>query len=180
MKRKLPYILLLLEFAAVLSVELLTRELPQWFSSLLAFPIEQTGMALRALSLAGRWGNALSLALWALLSLLPLLPLLRSGVRGRGAESAALAALSAVLCPALYLMVNPHRLYDLFPAAGEEALPVLKALPGTAVWSVVVLWGVLRLLRLFQSGDLPRLLGYLRSLLWGPVSYTHLRAHETR
>ena len=49
MKRKLPYILLLLEFAAVLSVELLTRELPQWFSSLLAFPIEQTGMALRAL-----------------------------------------------------------------------------------------------------------------------------------
>ena len=85
MKRKLPYILLLLEFAAVLSVELLTRELPQWFSSLLAFPIEQTGMALRALSLAGRWGNALSLALWALLSLLPLLPLLRSGVRGRGA-----------------------------------------------------------------------------------------------
>ena len=167
MKRKLPYILLLLEFAAVLSVELLTRELPQWFSSLLAFPIEQTGMALRALSRAGRWGNALSLALWALLSLLPLLPLLRSGVRGRGAESAALAALAAVLCPALYLMVNPHRLYDLFPAAGEEALPVLKALPGTAVWSVVVLWGVLRLLRLFQSGDLPRLLGYLRSLLWG-------------
>ena len=44
---------------------------------------------------------------------------------------------------------------------------MLKALPGTAVWSVVVLWGVLRLLRLFQSGDLPRLLGYLRSLLWG-------------
>jgi len=167
MNRKVLYILLGAQFAALVVLVLLTKEFPKLFSSLLAFPFEQLGAALRALSLSGKVGNGLALLIWVGLSLSPLIPILRhKGKQGCKYESVALILLSIALFLVLYGMANPVMLYNAFPDMGESALPVMKAVMGTAVWSLTVLWVVLRLLRLFLAGDTNKLLGYLRAMLY--------------
>lgn len=167
MKRKRLYVLLGAEFAALLILVLLTNEFPKLFSSLMAFPFEQSGAALRALSLSGQVGNGLALVIWAGISLSPLMSILRhKGEQSYKYESAALILLSIALFLVLYGMANPMMLCYAFPHMGDSALPVMKAIMGTAVWSITVLWVVLRLLRLFRAGDTNKLLGYLRAMLY--------------
>lgn len=167
MKRKTLILFLGGEAVLLLALALLTARFPTLFSSMLAFPFEQIGMGLRALSLLGRWGNAAALALWAGLSLLPMLPVLRHWRdTARKAEHAALFVLTLLLFAALYAMVNPAALYALLPETEPTLLPLLKSTVGAAVWSGVVLWAVFWLLRQLRGGETPMLLKYLRVLLY--------------
>lgn len=167
MKRKSLYILLGVELVALMALVLLTIELPSLFSSLLAFPFEQIGAGLRTLSLTGRLGNGLALAICGGVSILPLLLALRHRMEKNYArENAALYGLTVVLFLVFIAIANPTVLYAVFPNTTEEFLPVIKAVMGCTVWSVVVLWLVLRLLRLFNEGNTNKLLSYLRTLLY--------------
>lgn len=167
MKRNQLYLLLGVEFAALLALVSLAAEMPGTFSTLFAFPFEQIGAALRTLSLTGRVGNALALSLWIGVSMLPWIPVCRHRKeKERLWENCALCVLSVLLLLTLYGMANPAVAYSVFPGISGGFLPMVKALMGCAVWSVLVLWGVLRLLRLFRAGDLNTLLGYLRTLLY--------------
>lgn len=167
MKRKLLYILLGVEFAALLALVLLSAELPNLFSSLLAFPFEQIGAGLRALSLTGQLGNGLALAIWVGISMLPLIPAWRHRKdKNRRMENGLLYFLTGLLLFVLSGMANPVMPHSAFPGIDDIGLPVMKAMMGGTVWSVVVLLVVVRLLRLFRSGDTNVLFGYLRSLLY--------------
>lgn len=104
----------------------------------LALPFTLLGAGLRWLSLSGTVGNLLSLALYAGVCLIPVLLWWKSG---RKAEDWLLALLSFVLVFVLYLMVNPA----LRPGMLQNE--VGDRVYAGAVWSVLITWGVLKLLR---------------------------------
>lgn len=104
----------------------------------LALPFTALGAMLRWLSLSGFLGNALSLMVYAGVCLIPVLAWWKSR---RLAEDWLLVVLSMVLVFVLYLMVNP----GLRPGAmHNEVGDVIYA---GAVWSVLITWGVLKLVR---------------------------------
>lgn len=167
MKQKSYYILLAAEAAALAGLLFLQNSFPAIFSSLFAFPFEQLGAGLRILSLSGRLGNGLALALWGALSLLPAAAALRHVKEAeRRYENAALVLLSAALLYVLYGMADPAAFQRLVPRLSFLGTGFVKALMGGLVWSILALWFILRLLRLFRAGDTPCLLSYMERMLW--------------
>lgn len=162
MKRKTFFLLLAAEMVLLAALVLLSGFVPTVFSSLLAFPFEQLGAALRLLSLRGGLYSGLAMALWAAAVLLPLLPVLaRFGERTRLWEHLALVLTAVVLGDALFRFANP--------AAWGTSEPsiriVINAMLGGTVWSLLICWAVLRLLRRLRAGG--EVYGYLRALLYG-------------
>lgn len=166
MKRKKLIIILVCEVALLFILVLLTNRFPGSFSSMLAFPFEQIAIGLKSLSQTGRVGNGLAMALWIGISLLPLIPAFHyKQNKAAIKERITLFSLSCVLLLALYGMINPHVFCSFFPEAKSEYLAVVKAVMGVSVWSVIVLYVVLRLIRMFRSGDKVSLLSYMQLLL---------------
>ena len=162
MKRKLFFLLLGAETVLIGALVLLSGVLPEVFSSLLAFPFEQLGALLRLLSLRGGGYNGLAFALWAAVVLLPLLPVLAHfRERARLWEHLALALTAVVLGDALFRFANPAAWGWPEPAP----YTVGNAILGGTIWSLLICWGVLRLLRRLRSGT--EMYGCLRVLLYG-------------
>lgn len=167
MKRKTLFVLMGAVFAVLLALLLFANGLPTLFSSLTAFPFEQLGALLHALAMTGSIGNGLALALCAAISALPVLYALRHrGERERLWENISLCCLSAAVFAALFCMAKPSLFVSAFTYVPQEALPIAKSVLGCMVWSLVVLWVILRLIRLFKAADIERLLGYLRTALY--------------
>lgn len=138
--------------------------LPRAFTAVMAFPFEQIGLGLRALSLSGDTGNIISIVLYTTLCLIPvgILYSLKK-VRRLYPEDALLAVLSIVLFAVVYMMINPGLLGPYFgDAAGQS---VTKAVLGGMAYSVLIGYAVLRILRLFFHADTGRLQKYLEILL---------------
>ena len=160
MKRKLLFIVLGCEAVLCLLLYSARDMLAGVFSAVLAFPFEQVGLGLRALSLAGPAGNAAAVAAYVLLCLTPAAALLLLRRRRRlRLEDSLLAILSAVLFAVLYFMINPGLLV---PFGGSAAG---KAVLGGIVYSLLCGYAVLRILRLFYDADTEALQRYLARLL---------------
>ena len=71
MKEKHLLTLLSIEAAACVLFCILQRSVSGFFSTIVAFPFEQLGVGLRALSLSGGAGNAAAILFYVLLSLIP-------------------------------------------------------------------------------------------------------------
>ena len=127
----------------------------------LTAPIELAGGLLRELSLSGPGGNVLAWAIVLLAAGLPLLLLVLPPNRGRRHwEDIFLPASSLLLIGLAFCAVNPSYL-DLF--FGSTLL-----IAAAVIWvSLLVFWGVLRLLRGMEEAPLERLSGMLRILLVG-------------
>ena len=166
MKRKKLIIMLVCEAVLLFILILLTDQFPGLFSSMFAFPFEQVAIGLKGLSQSGRAGNGLAIALLVGISLLPSIPAFHCKQNKAAIkERITLISLSCVLLLALYGMINPQVFCSFIPEAKNEYLAVVKAIMGVSVWSVIVLYVVLRLIRMFQSGDKVSLLKYLHLLL---------------
>ena len=166
MKRKTFLILMGVVFMALMALVLFVDSLPAFFSSVLAFPFEQIGAALRALALTGNIGNGLALALCLALSLLPVLSVLRhKSEKNYIGENIALCCISIIVFITLLSMANTSKLLSAFPYLTMESLPLVKAIVSGAVWSIIILWIILRLIRLFRSGNTNKLFRYLRIAL---------------
>lgn len=124
-------------------------------------PIELAGGLLRELSLSGPGGNVLAWALVLLVSCLPLLLLVLPPNRGRRHWEDALLPISSLLLIGLaFCAANPSYLNGDFGTTWLIAAAV--------VWvSLLVFWGVLRLLRGMEEAPLEKLSGVLRILLVG-------------
>lgn len=124
-------------------------------------PIELAGGLLRELSLSGPGGNVLAWALVLLAAGLPLLLLVLPPNRGRRHwEDIFLPASSLLLIGLAFCAVNPSYLDRFF---GSTLL-----IAAAMIWvSLLVFWGVLRLLRGMEEAPLERLSGVLRILLVG-------------
>lgn len=127
----------------------------------LTAPIELAGGLLRELSLSGPGGNVLAWAIVLLAAGLPLLLLVLPPNRGRRHwEDIFLPASSLLLIGLAFCAVNPSYLDRLF---GSTLL-----IAATVIWvSLLVFWGVLRLLRGMEEAPLEKLSGVLRILLVG-------------
>lgn len=124
-------------------------------------PIELAGGLLRELSLSGPGGNVLAWAIVLLAAGLPLLLLVLPPNRGRRHwEDIFLPASSLLLIGLAFCAVNPSYLDRFF----SSTLLIAAAM----IWvSLLVFWGVLRLLRGMEEAPLERLSGVLRILLVG-------------
>ena len=166
MKNKTLYIILAAEAVLVSLAHCLGDILPGLFTSALAFPFEQIGLALGALSRTGAAGSGLAVMLLIGISLLPMVSVLRHwNDRERRGEHAALALLSLVLLPVLCCMSSQGMIARLFPFMDTRMLPSIKMTLGGSVWTVALCWLVLRLLRLFRPGGKDRLPVYMSSLM---------------
>lgn len=127
----------------------------------LTAPIELAGGMLRELSLSGPGGNVLAWALVLLAAGLPLLLLVLPPNRGRRHwEDIFLPASSLLLIGLAFCAVNPSYLDRFF---GSTLL-----IAAAVIWvSLLVFWGVLRLLRGMEEAPLEKLSGVLRILLVG-------------
>ena len=127
----------------------------------LTAPIELAGGLLRELSLSGPGGNVLAWAIALLAAGLPLLLLVLPPNRGRRHwEDIFLPASSLLLIGLAFCAVNPSYLDRFF---GSTLL-----IAAAMIWvSLLVFWGVLRLLRGMEEAPLERLSGVLRILLVG-------------
>lgn len=123
--------------------------------------LEGAGAWLRQLSLSGAGGNVLAWALVLLVSCLPLLLLVLPPNRGRRHWEDAMLPISSLLLIGLaFCAANPSYLNGDFGTTWLIAAAV--------VWvSLLVFWGVLRLLRGMEEAPLERLSGVLRILLVG-------------
>lgn len=160
---KQRHFLFLLVILAVLLAAFRLTSGPLAFAAAAAFPFEQLGLLLRALSLTGRFGNAAALALYAALCLLPVfLMLLCGNKRKLCAEDALLPLVSVLLFLTLYWMTNPGKLSVLgFPLGQTEV--AIGSMLGICIYSVLAGYAVLRVLRL--AGDAGRMQRLLRALL---------------
>jgi len=128
----------------------------------------QIGLGLRALSLWGRLGNGLALALYAAVCLLPVGYMLYSrGRRGGRRGDWLLPLLSLLLCYVLYLMANPAKLAGRFAIASmDSGMAAAKAILGGAVYCVIICYGLLRLLEVFRASGEAELRRYLIPMLY--------------
>ena len=123
MKEKHLFTLLSVEAAACVLFCILQRSLSGLFSTLIAFPFEQIGAGLRAMSLSGTVGNVIAIILYILLGLIP------AGIWGflhwrKKSEPLdfMLLVISVLLFVTLYYMVNPGLLSSGVPGTGKWSL----------------------------------------------------------
>lgn len=160
-KSKLFKIALAVE--AVLCVLLTALKTPvgDAFVSAMAFPFEQIGLGLRALSLSGAVGNVFAFLLYIAVCLLPVGGLLLIKHRRTPvSEDGLLLLLSLMLFAVIYWMINPGIILELL-----HDIPTGKAVLGGTVYSVLIAYFILRILRLFRTSEVGRLQSYLAILL---------------
>lgn len=167
MKRKSLVILLGCESVLLTILAILTNFFPTVFSSMLAFPFEQIAGGLGFLSQIGNIGNGLAMALWIGISLIPIMLALKTGRNKETAkERIVLFLLAAVIMLTMYGMVNPRLFCPTVSGAQKEFIPFIKAALGVTVWSFIVLYIILRLLRMFTAGNTNKLMQYLKVMLY--------------
>jgi hypothetical protein len=164
MKRKIYCGLLVAEAIACAALAVIQESFADAFSTLAAFPFEQIGLGLRALSLSGGPGNAIAIAIYVLLGLSPLAAiLLLRKRRTLFPEDGLLALLSVALFVNLYLMINPG--FGGMVTSGPAGQAIGKAILGGVIYSIVCGYVILRALRLFFRSDAKRLIRYMKIML---------------
>ncbi|HCW74227.1 MAG TPA: hypothetical protein DHM90_11035 [Clostridiaceae bacterium] len=164
MKRKLLVPILAVEAVLCLLFYFMRDTLPNVFTTVFAFPLEQMGLVLRYLSLSGTLGNIIALIVYVLISLSPVM-LYRTLQRKKKVftEDSLLFVLSLLLFAIIYFMVNPGTMSAVFPVnmPGDMA----KATLSLTFYVVLMGYGVLKILRQFYDAGLQKITKYLRILL---------------
>lgn len=161
MSRKKLYTVLAAECIFIILVCALTGGESNQLASIWGFPFAQIGAGLIALHELGSVGAGIACALWIGLSLLPVIP----AVHGRGKtpwERALLVLFALSVCAALYFMTNPIKLMTPYDDDGSFS----KLMFSTTAWSVLILYFVVRIVRLLREGDRDKLTGYFYTALY--------------
>ncbi len=164
MKRNLWFIFYGAEAAICLALVALSFSVTDIFSSLMAFPFEQLGLGLRVLSLWNAFGNVVAIVIYMAVCLSPIAVLMWRKKQGLSIEDWLLVVISILLFVVLYQMINPA-LITLWPLSGD-GITVAKAILGGCVYSVILAYVVLKVLRLFYKGQVETLQKYMRFLLY--------------
>lgn len=160
MKKKGMICILAAEAIVCVCFSLLQMNFSGVFSSLAAFPFEQTGYVLRYLSLSGTYGNAAAVFLYMALSLIPCFVWLIIKKKGRllGIDHA-LPGISILLFIVNYYMINPGLFISGIPGTGKWML-------GCTFYSVFTGYLVIRVLMACRRAEPWKLQEVLQGLLW--------------
>lgn len=151
MNKKYLIWLLVFEFVLLLGFVFLSSDLTNYLPSLMCLGFEQVGQALFYLASLGKVGKGLAVMLYVGLCLLPLF------FGKRKYEKVVLGVLSGALFVIMYLFINPG-LMDFWIVA--------KGILGVTLWSIIILYAVLKLLRIFEESGTGKLVSYLKVALW--------------
>ena len=159
MKKKKLYLFLILEAVIVSLIIILTKNSYDNTASLLSFPFGLIGEGLRTLSLRGGALNTLLIVIYSVICISPIACLFMYSKELKALpEKLALCFLSPVLFYCLYEIINPTYL----------GLKLLKEKPASApimsltIDSFVLLYLILRLVRVLRSSDKESLYKFLR------------------
>ncbi|MBQ8813594.1 MAG: hypothetical protein IJZ85_03725 [Lachnospiraceae bacterium] len=135
-------------------------------ASLFAFPFQQIGDGLRALSLSGTVGNAAAIVLYVLFCGSPFLVLLGIHRKRKACpEDGLLAGLSTLLFFVMYMMINPGMIPDVLGgfvgAAGTGKMTL-----GAVLYSILVGYLVLHVLRKTYLAEMTALQQYVKVILY--------------
>lgn len=147
MKRKTFTIVIALEILLSITILILQAKVPNWFTTMTAFPFEQIGMMLRVLSLSGVVGNILAILFYSAICLLPaaIYVYLRKKGKNRRADYF-LPMISVVMFLVIYYMINPGFFVVRIPGSSKMFL-------GTLFYSVFSCYWVLRLIETCWKAD---------------------------
>lgn len=159
MKRKGMTYILTAEAAACVVFCMLQMNFSGSFSSLAAFPFEQTGCVLRYLSLSGKTGNISAIILYITLSLIPCLVwlILKKKEMLLGIDHI-LPGISVLLFLVNYYMINPGLFISGIPGMGKWML-------GCTFYSVLSGYLVIRILFFCRRAEPEKLQAVLQGLL---------------
>lgn len=145
MKEKHLLTLLSIEAAACVLFCILQRSVSGFFSTIVAFPFEQLGEGLRALSLSGGAGNAAAILFYVLLSLIPagIWLILKKKQKAMPIDFT-LFLLSVLLFVVLYYMINPGLMGFAVPGTGKWSL-------GSTFYSVLLGYLLIRALLKYRN-----------------------------
>jgi len=149
--------------ATVCLIIALSRPIPSdsTLFDLFSFPFAQVSGLLRLMSLASPTGNIVAILLYGLIGLAPLLALLwRGKKRKAGIEDSLLVIVSALLFFVMYVMVNPVLISEHF-----VDLSLGKAVLGGILYSVLIGYFILRLLRRVNNSKTSEILGWMQLFL---------------
>ena len=166
MKRKKLVLIMILAAILLGALALMTNLFPNWLSSLLAFPLEPVSLGLNALAASGRIGNGFSVMISAALIMIPLLFALRLRGDDKIPEKIALIMVAGMILVALYGARNPGAFQNPRINGTEDYSRMLLMIFSLSFWVMVILFVVLRLIRLFRAGHRDQLLRYLRCLVY--------------
>ncbi|MEG1895799.1 MAG: hypothetical protein RR162_06120, partial [Oscillospiraceae bacterium] len=164
MKTRLLYCILILQALTCLWLGIIPKSFMGGFPVALAFPFEQIASVLRALSLSGTVGNMAAIFLYVAISLSPLMLLILRKERKLHLEDSLIALLCACLFFVLYQMINPGEIA--IGGGFVQVLPTAKAILGGTVYSILVGYFILHMLRVFLTNGHKTLHRWLYSLLF--------------
>ena len=159
MKNKSFFLILTLE--AILCIFFLVMQvaIPDWFTTITAFPFEQIGGLLRILSLSGTIGNIIAIAIYIGICLVPAAFYLQLKKKKKvGKTDLFLPVLSLVLFVVIYYMINPGLFVVTVPGTSKMIL-------GMLFYSVFFSYVVLKILEKCVKADAGWLEKGLRILL---------------
>lgn len=163
MNRNQFLFVLIAEAGLCATVSLLCLPAADFLPAALAFPFGLIGAGLRRLALLGPAGNTLAWMLFAALGVIPIWFFLRKKTQeGIRLEDWLLVVISAGVVFTLWLAVNPTWAARLFP---ERTGSAMMAIAGSLLWSTLIAYLVLRILRAALSAERSQLWSYLRWLL---------------
>ena len=166
MKRKTLVLLLIATAILIGALTLVTKLYPNVLSSVLALPLEPLVLGLKAVAKTGPAGNGLAVAVIAALVLIPAVIALRMRGKDKIPEAVSLLALAGMILFAVYGAWNPAAFQNKIVKDAMEDSNALLMVFSLAVWTMFVLFIVLRLIRLFRTGHREQLHRYLRLLLF--------------
>ncbi len=146
MRQKLFWILGI-EAVVCVILCILQHSFSGWFSSLMAFPFEQIGVGLRALSLSGTPGNIAAIVIYLAVCISPLIYCLMRR-KQRSAADSVLLLTSLLLFVCMYFMINPAKMPGM---QSPDAAQIGKAALGAMVYMTLILYLVLRMTRGFSD-----------------------------
>lgn len=161
MKQKTLVLVLTLQALVCMTISILDSTVSNVSMYILTFPLEPIGIGLRALSLSGLAGDIAASTIYVCFGLLPILYLIiRIKKKTAKPEDILLVVLSILIFVALYHFVNPFYFTSLFGimAAGKMIVCI-------TIYTVLVGYIAIKLLRRYLDSDTRKLLSHLKSLI---------------
>ncbi|MCR5721730.1 MAG: hypothetical protein K6G72_05270 [Lachnospiraceae bacterium] len=172
MKKKKLYLFLAIEAIIIALVIVVTRNSYDNTASLVSFPFGLIGDGLRRLSLRGGALNVLSFVIYSVICISPIAGLFMYSKEVKAfPEKLALCFLSPVLFYCLYEIINPTYLGLKLLADKPASAPIMSL----TIDSFVLLYLILRLVRVLRSSDKEGLYRYLR-IFMGALSFVAVAA----
>lgn len=165
MKRTILGVILACEFILLIVLFAIVKDTAGSIPSIVAYPFTLLSTGLLSLSELGQLGNAFATVLWVCISLIPcIIAFLYTKGRTALPERIVLILLSAVLFFVIYGAANPHLIAPVELIENADTVTV-RAAAAISVWSILILFIILRLIRLFNAGNKQQLIKYLNLIL---------------